>query len=74
MVEKYNMSVTITSDNVLKVFAGHIMTSNQSTLCNIRIMNATAQAIIVPDSPLVYDVIVDRDFLEQEHIVNIKRK
>lgn len=39
------------------------------------IMNATARvnAIVVPDSHLVYDIIVGRDFLEQEHIVTIKR-
>ncbi|KMQ98330.1 hypothetical protein RF55_1303 [Lasius niger] len=38
-------------------------------------MEATAQvnALVVPDNHLIYDVIVGRDFLEQEDIVTIKR-
>lgn len=38
-------------------------------------MNATARvdAIVVSDNYLIYDIIVGRDFLEQEHVVVIKR-
>lgn len=38
-------------------------------------MNAEAQvnAVIVPDACLVYDVIVGRDFIEQDHIIAFKR-
>jgi len=38
-------------------------------------MNASARvdAVVVPDSHLIYDIIVGRDFLEQEHIFTIKR-
>lgn len=39
-------------------------------------MDAVAQvdAIIIPDDHLVYDIIVGRDFLEQEHVVVIKKR
>lgn len=75
VAEKYNRVISVASDNVLRGFAGQVTTSNRSTPCNIRIMDATARvnAIIVPDDHLIYDVIVGRDFLEQEHIVTIKR-
>jgi len=38
-------------------------------------MGATARvdAIVVPDNHLMYNVIVGRDFLEQEHIITIKK-
>lgn len=64
-----------TLDRVLRGFAGQVATSNQSTLCQVKIMDAAAQvnAIVIPDSHLIYEIIVGRDFLEQKHIVTIKR-
>ncbi|XP_011862927.1 PREDICTED: uncharacterized protein LOC105559328, partial [Vollenhovia emeryi] len=75
VAERWNIPISITPDSVLRGFAGQVATSNQAAACNIRIMNATAQvdAVVVPDNQLVYDIIVGRDFLEQEHIVSIKR-
>ncbi|XP_011860091.1 PREDICTED: uncharacterized protein LOC105557453 [Vollenhovia emeryi] len=75
VAEKYDMAITITSDNVLRGFAGQIATSNRSMRCEVRIMDAVAQVnvVIVSDNYFIYDVIVGRDFLEQEHIVVIKR-
>lgn len=72
---KYNMIVASTSKNVLRGFAGQITTSNRSTHCEIKIMGATARvdAIVVPDNHLMCNVIVGRDFLEQEHIITIKK-
>ncbi|XP_011861043.1 PREDICTED: uncharacterized protein K02A2.6-like [Vollenhovia emeryi] len=73
VAERWNIPISITP--VLRGFAGQVATSNQAAACNIRVMNATAQvdAVVVPDNQLVYDIIVGRDFLEQEHIVSIKR-
>ncbi|RLU26431.1 hypothetical protein DMN91_000225 [Ooceraea biroi] len=61
---------------VLKGFAGQTVASNKTTSCEIKIMEAVAcvKAVVVPDDLLIYDVVVGRDFLEQEHIVVIKRK
>lgn len=75
VVEKYSMAVTITSDSVLRGFAGQMITSNRSTRCEIRVMDAVARvdAIVVSDNHLIYDVIVGRDFLEQEHIITVKK-
>jgi len=75
IVEKYKLPTAITPDNVLRGFAGQVAMSNQSAPCDIRVMNASARvdAVVVPDSHLIYDIIVGRDFLEQEHIFTIKR-
>lgn len=75
IAERYDMTVSLVPSVVLRGFAGQVTTSDRSTLCEIRIMNARAQvnAILVPDECLVYDVIVGRDFIGQEHIVMIKR-
>lgn len=35
---------------------------------------AQVDAIVVPDDRLVYDLIIGRDFLEQEHIIMIKHR
>lgn len=75
VVEKHSMIVSVTSDHVLKDFAGQSVISNRSTACEIKIMNTVVRvnAIVVPDNYLTYDVIVGRDFLEQEHIMIVKR-
>lgn len=75
VVEKYKLTVSVTSDKVLRDFAGQIATSNRSVSCEIRIMDATARvdALVISDSHLIYDIIVGCDFLEQEDIVIIKR-
>lgn len=75
VVEKYKMVIAITSDNVLRGFAGQSTTSNRSVSCRIKIMDASAQVntIVVPDEYLSYDILVGRDFLEKEDIVTIKR-
>lgn len=74
IAERYKMPISVTSDKVLRGFSAEI-TSNQSTQYEIKIMNATARvnAIVVPDSHLVYDIMVGRDFLDQKHIVIIKQ-
>lgn len=63
------------ASNHVRGFAGQTATSNRSTTCDIQVMNAKARinAIVVPDGCLTYDVIVDHDFIEQEHVVTIKR-
>lgn len=55
IVKKYNMVVAITSENVLRGFAGQSTTSNRSVSCKIKIMDATAQvnALVVPDEHLM---------------------
>lgn len=75
VVEKYKLTVSVTSDKMLRGFAGQIATSNRSVSCEIRIMDATARvdAVVISNSHLIYDIIVGRDFLEQEDIVTIKR-
>lgn len=74
VVTKYGMAVITTSNRILQGFAGQAAISNRSTHCKVRVMDAAAKvdAIIVPDNYLVYDLIVGRDFLEQEHIIMIK--
>lgn len=76
IVEKYNMAVQTISDVILRGFAGQAVTSSKSTLCDIRIMEATARvkAVVVSDSHLIYDAVIGRDFLEQKHIIVIKRR
>lgn len=71
IIDKYDMPIQITPDVLLRGFAGQAVTSNRSTLCDIRNMDATAgvKAVVVPDSHLMYDVVIGRDFLEQEYIV-----
>lgn len=75
VVRKYNMVVSVISDSVLRGFAGQMTTSNQSVPCEVKIMDATVQvnALVVLDNHLTYDVIVGRDFLEQNDVVVIKR-
>lgn len=71
------MHASVTSDRVLRGFAGQVATSSRSTLCTVKIMEAEAQvnAIIIPDSYLIHDIIVGRDFLEkQKHIITIKQE
>ncbi|XP_011883872.1 PREDICTED: uncharacterized protein LOC105571014 [Vollenhovia emeryi] len=74
VILKYEMATITTSNRILQGFAGCAAISNRATRCEIRVMDAVAQvdAIIVPDDCLVYDLIVGRDFLEQEYIVMIK--
>lgn len=73
---RYDVTITITADRILLGFTGQAVISNRSTRCEVRIINAIAQvdAIVVPDDRLVYDLIVGRDFLEQEHIIMIKHR
>lgn len=66
VVARYSMTVRITSNRILKGFAGQVATSNQTTRCEIRVMDAVARvdAIVIQDDHLMYDIIVGRDFLE----------
>lgn len=75
IAKKYNMAIMETPISVLRGLAGQITMSNLSTRCVIKIMDVAARvnAIVVPDSHLFHDILVGRDFHEQEHIVTIKR-
>ncbi|RLU25339.1 hypothetical protein DMN91_001495 [Ooceraea biroi] len=76
VVNKYNINVHTTAELVLKGFARQTVASNKTTSCEIRIMEAVAcvKAVVMPDDLLIYDVVIGRDFLEQEHVVVIKKK
>lgn len=73
VVKTYNIVASVTSDNVLRGFAGQSTTSNRLAPCEVKIMDTKAQvnAHVVPDNHLTYDV--GRDFLAQDDIVVIKR-
>lgn len=74
VAEKFNVAILSAPNVVLRGFAGQTATSNQSAVCDIQIMNARTRvkAILVPDEYLVHDIVVGRDFIEQEHIIVIK--
>ena len=75
VIDKYNTATTSTSSVILRGFAGQSITNERLALIDIQIMETSAQvtAIVISDCYLIYNVIIDRDFLEQEHIVTIKK-
>jgi len=62
------------SNVILRGFAGQATISDKSMRCNVRIMETTRvwTLLYIPDH-LIYDLVVGRDFLEQEHVILVKR-
>lgn len=73
VADKYNIAASLVSNMKLRGFADQTVVYNKTTTIEIKIMDASAtvNVIIVSDDHINYDIIIGRDFLDQEQVLTI---
>lgn len=75
VAERLLLKIKTVEDLVFRGFAGRSVILNQIAPITVRIQNVIADvdSVIIPDEYTTYDIILGRDFLQQNHVIMIKR-
>ena len=76
LVTRFELSTRTTTTVALRGFSGHLVHTDKIAHIKLRVQDVTADvdALVVPNEYLTRDIIVGRDFLDQDHIVMIKKQ
>lgn len=74
-VKRYRLVVNDLKNNILRGFTGDTIICDKEVRISIRITEAIGivDAIIVDDNYLSHEILIGRDFIEQPHIIMIKK-
>ncbi|CAK9814127.1 Pro-Pol polyprotein [Anthophora plagiata] len=75
VVKKFLINTKNVDDTTFRGFAGQSVVISQIATITVKVQNVAAKvdSFIIPDEYTAYDVILGRDFLQQDHVVMLKR-
>lgn len=75
LVNKLAVATYTMNERILRGFAGGALIVSECVKIELQVKEATASvdAVVVPDLHLEYECVVGRDFIDQEHVVMIKK-
>ncbi|XP_076758417.1 uncharacterized protein LOC143427834 [Xylocopa sonorina] len=75
IIQKLVIKTELVDDTVLKGFTGQSVIINRIAPITVKIQNVVANvnSFVIPDQCMMHNAILGRDFLQQEHVLMLKR-